>query len=253
MTAKRTPKKSTAKPRASQSARATTSKKKAAAKKAKTAKTARRKKAKTTKPSRAKAKPAKARSTRRAATKKATGKAARGRASKAKRKPAAKKARRRPPLNLRSFRRRLLGMQADLLRAYMSVKGDSRSRESDGTEDYIDYAVSSYDREFLLSLTELERNRLTLVDEALQRIDRGGFGLCTQCKRIIPVKRLEVQPWARYCLPCQERADSGNTDESLQFAADDDEIDPADEIDDVDLDEAVDADETPDESRLISG
>jgi DnaK suppressor protein len=262
MTAKRTPKKSTAKTRASASAGAETAKKKAAVKKAKTAKPASRKEAKkakkaktvkTAKKSPARAKATKARTTRQAASKKAAGKAARGRAPKAKRKPGAKRTGRRPPLNLRGFRRRLLGMQADLLQAYMNVKGDSRSRTSDGTEDYIDYAVSSYDREFLLSLTELERNRLNLVDEALQRIDRGGFGLCTQCNHVIPVKRLEVQPWARYCLRCQELADAGLTDGSFDLSSDDDEVEAADEIDDAEPDEAADDDGTPDESTLVSG
>lgn len=148
---------------------------------------------------------------------------------KVKRKP------RRPPLDLARFRRELRERQTEMLNAYMSAKGDSRSRESDGTEDYIDYAVSSYDREFLLSLTELERAQLNLVEEALQRIDRGRFGLCVQCERVIPTKRLEVQPWARYCLHCQELADSGLTEGEFG-PADDDETDGADD-DEFDADE----------------
>jgi DnaK suppressor protein len=143
-------------------------------------------------------------------------------------------------------------LQAELLQAYINAKGDSRSRESDGTEDYIDYAVSSYDREFLLSLTELEQHRLTLVDEALKRIERGGFGRCTQCERPIPTKRLEVQPWARYCLRCQELADSGLADEGFGFPSDEDDGDGGDEQDDVDVGEQDD-DETQDENRLIGG
>jgi len=162
----------------------------------------------------------------------------------AKRKPAA----RHPPLNLRRFRQRLRARQAELLQAYISTKVDSRSREIDGTEDYIDYAVSSYDREFLLSLTELEQNQLTLVEAALKRLDAREFGLCTQCEQAIPTKRLEVQPWAQYCLRCQELADQG-------LAIDDDDL-PSDEDEGEqrkDAESDLEEDELPDEDRLAGG
>ena len=61
----------------------------------------------------------------------------------------------------------------------------------------------------MLSLTELEQNQLDLIEEALKRIDNREYGSCVQCERPIPVKRLEVQPWARYCVRCQELADQG--------------------------------------------
>ncbi len=145
-----------------------------------------------------------------------------------KRKPAA----RHPPLDLRRFRQRLRERQSELLQAYISTTVDSRSRQIDGTEDYIDYAVSSYDREFLLSLTELEQNQLALVEAALKRLDAKEFGLCTQCERPIPTKRLEVQPWARYCLRCQEVADQ-------RLAGDDDF--PSDEDEEGEGNEQIDA------------
>ncbi len=152
-----------------------------------------------------------------------------------KRKPAA----RHPPLDLRRFRQRLRERQSELLQAYISTTDDSRSRQIDGTEDYIDYAVSSYDREFLLSLTELEQNQLALVEAALKRLDANEFGLCTQCERPIPTKRLEVQPWARYCLRCQEVTDQ-------RLAGDDDEEDEGNDIDPED-------DEAHDDNRLVEG
>jgi DnaK suppressor protein len=256
MTAKSTSKKKAVKKKAGKSAsRKATPKKKVTAKKKTKAKAPARKKAsassKTAK-KKTKAKATKARTTRAAASGKSGAKPARGRASKAKRKPAAKKARRRPPLNIRGFRRKLMRLQGELLQAYINAKGDSRSRESDGTEDYIDYAVSSYDREFLLSLTELEQHRLNLVDKALKRIEGGGFGLCTQCERPIPTKRLEVQPWAQYCVRCQELADSGLAEERFGSPPEDDDEEAFDDLDEVEAEDQED-DETPDESRLISG
>jgi DnaK suppressor protein len=159
---------------------------------------------------------------------------------KAKKTAKRKAAVRHPPLDMRRIRKQLRERQAELLQAYMSTKDSSRSREVDGTEDYIDYAVSSYDREFLLSLTELEQNQLSLVDAAIERLGSGAFGLCTQCERPIPTKRLEVQPWAQFCLRCQELADQG-------IVADDDDSPSGEDEDPADAED----DEARDEDRLV--
>ena len=199
---------------------------KASKKKAKTrgAKAAVKKKKKTVSKSKPKAAP-RSKAAARKKTKEAVPKSSvsGGRSKRAPRSAKPKPAQRRPPLNLARFRSRLRARQAELLQAYISTKVDSRSREVDGTEDYIDYAVSSYAREFLLSLTEMEQNQLTLVEDALKRLDARRFGLCTQCERPIPTKRLEVQPWARYCLRCQEIADRGLSGDDMDFPSDDDE------------------------------
>jgi DnaK suppressor protein len=110
---------------------------------------------------------------------------------------------------LKHFRALLVDKQRSLMQTYQSTSGDSRAPTSDGTEDYIDYAVSSYAREFSLSLTEMERKQLRLVEDALRRVDRGDYGRCQQCGQEIPPKRLEVEPWAKHCIRCQELEEQG--------------------------------------------
>lgn len=107
------------------------------------------------------------------------------------------------------YRELLLDKQRELTEAYAISRGDSRGNLDDGTEDYIDYAVHSYAREFLLSLTELDRRQLLQVEDALRRIDRGEYGRCLQCGEEIHPRRLEVAPWARYCVKCQELEERG--------------------------------------------
>jgi len=109
----------------------------------------------------------------------------------------------------RPFGQLLMRKQAELTQAYAVSKTDTRDRLDDGTEDYIDYAVNSYAKDFMLSLTELERQQLQLVREALHRLNRGEYGSCLQCGVEIPMKRLEVSPWVRYCIQCQELEDQG--------------------------------------------
>ena len=107
------------------------------------------------------------------------------------------------------FRRSLLDRQRELVRAYSLSAGDSRAHPDSGTEDYIDYAVSSYTKEFELSLSEMDRKSLKMVEEALARIAHGDYGFCLQCREENARKRLELTPWARYCIRCQGLEEQG--------------------------------------------
>ncbi len=42
------------------------------------------------------------------------------------------------------------------------------------------------------------------VEEALGRLNEGSFGTCADCGRDLPAKRLQILPWARLCVSCQE-------------------------------------------------
>ena len=119
--------------------------------------------------------------------------------------------------------RRLLLRRAALIEAYHSAKVNTKASTAGGTEDYIDYAVSSYERDFSLSLTELERTQLLLVEEALGRTRRGEYGRCLNCAVTIPHRRLEVEAWARYCIACQELDDQGLLQEPIDQDTDNDE------------------------------
>jgi DnaK suppressor protein len=125
------------------------------------------------------------------------------------------------PKQVEHYREILGEKQRSLTAAYQASKGDSRSDLDDGTEDYIDYAVHSYAREFLLSLSEMDRRQLYLVDEALERLGRNEFGHCQHCQQAIHPKRLEVAPWARYCVPCQELEEQGMLPDLADAEADD--------------------------------
>lgn len=88
-----------------------------------------------------------------------------------------------------------------------------RSRAAQDTEeedkDYIDDAVSSYTKEFLYSLSDLERKQLVLVDRALEAIAEETYGTCEECGEEIEDKRLKAVPWATHCLACQELSERG--------------------------------------------
>lgn len=56
--------------------------------------------------------------------------------------------------------------------------------------------------------------QLRQIQEALDRLELGEYGICLSCEAAIPAKRLRALPWAKYCVPCQERiADDAPDDE----------------------------------------
>jgi RNA polymerase-binding protein DksA len=66
-----------------------------------------------------------------------------------------------------------------------------------------DTATVTYDRELDYTLEENAEHVLSDIDSALQRIDDGSYGECTNCSREIPPERLEARPWATLCIDCQ--------------------------------------------------
>lgn len=61
-----------------------------------------------------------------------------------------------------------------------------------------------------VDLAEIDRDLAELqeVELALQRMDRGEYGLCMDCGEAIPRARLETLPSAVRCLDCQRRLEA---------------------------------------------
>src|SRR5579871_906084 len=83
-----------------------------------------------------------------------------------------------------------------------------------------DQAQITHDEFVSLHLNSIDYSQLRLVDEALDRMDSGDYGICLACEEPIPAKRLRALPWARYCVPCQEKAGSENDRESAEVRPD---------------------------------
>jgi len=67
-----------------------------------------------------------------------------------------------------------------------------------------DVASLSYDREFSMGLAERQQKYLEQVNEALQRIDEGTYGICKVTGEAIPIERLEEVPVAKYSVKGKE-------------------------------------------------
>lgn len=113
-------------------------------------------------------------------------------------------------LNLKDIKKKLLD-ERDLL--IEKLKGNDLSIDDSETPDPVDLAVRNYSKNVQLAVSENESKQLTLIDEALLRIEDEEYGTCLNCEKEINPKRLAAIPWARFCLDCQELLEKGLLDE----------------------------------------
>ena len=73
----------------------------------------------------------------------------------------------------------------------------------DNIPDPNDRAIVESDRSFELRIRDRERKLLSKIEEALERIDEGDFGICEGCGEDIGVKRLEARPVTTFCIDCK--------------------------------------------------
>jgi len=80
----------------------------------------------------------------------------------------------------------------------------------EGKESALDEGMDTYDlaseertREINLILSDRDREKLQAIEDALERIDAGTYGICEMCEEEIAPERLEALPFTRLCVTCQ--------------------------------------------------
>jgi RNA polymerase-binding transcription factor DksA len=94
------------------------------------------------------------------------------------------------------------------VRATASVLNElTHDREGSNDDDEHDPEGVTLSSEWsrLTGLAEAAASELRQVDDALARMDAGTYGVCLNCGNPIPAARLEVRPFAEYCVACAEK------------------------------------------------
>lgn len=78
------------------------------------------------------------------------------------------------------------------------------ARDGDNSDDEHDPEGSTlaFERSQADALLQQSQQRRSDIAEALQRLEDGTFGTCTNCGNPIPEVRLEVRPYAPTCVAC---------------------------------------------------
>ncbi len=106
---------------------------------------------------------------------------------------------------LQRLKKILLKEREEIIGGVKQIDESSKEIGQDGIQDIGDEAANIYNKQILLSLNENERIRLQEVDDALDRLANGTYGICEECGGPVGLKRLEVRPVAKYCVPCKTK------------------------------------------------
>jgi len=107
--------------------------------------------------------------------------------------------------NARFYQEKLKQIKLELL-SYVEKNFRSAKEETvESVPDISDEASKNYNNQLMMNLEEQDWEKLKLVDEALDSFDKGKYGICKTCKQKIPESRLNIIPFARYCVGCLDK------------------------------------------------
>ncbi len=109
--------------------------------------------------------------------------------------------------NFEQVKQQLLHRKAELEVAMSLLYKEKVS--DDQVQDTGDQALSSSLEEIKISLHNNELDEYQMINKALEMIDNGTYGICTECGNPISEKRLLLFPNATRCLACQEALEEG--------------------------------------------
>ncbi len=104
---------------------------------------------------------------------------------------------------LKAAREKLQEMRRQVLRELgEDLKEGREGGKQEGMDTY-DLASEERDREISFILTDREREKVQAIQEALDRVENGSYGICESCDAEIAPARLSAMPFTRLCVNCQ--------------------------------------------------
>jgi DnaK suppressor protein len=100
------------------------------------------------------------------------------------------------------YQEKLKQIKLELLGDVEKKNKSSKEETGEAVPDISDEASKSYNHQLMMNLGEQDWERLKLVEEALDSFDKGEYGICKECEEEIPVPRLNIVPFAKYCVEC---------------------------------------------------
>jgi DnaK suppressor protein len=75
----------------------------------------------------------------------------------------------------------------------------------DSAMDSADQSAQDVDQGIDYSLLEMKYEQYKDIADAFRKLENNSYGICEECGNEISIKRLEVNPLARYCIECKTR------------------------------------------------
>ena len=114
-------------------------------------------------------------------------------------------------------RQRLLDLRDQITDSMHGIQNDTIKNGNEGSDasgsgmHQGDAGSDAYDRDFALNMLSKEANALDEIEQALQRLEMGVYGVCEESGEKIPHPRLEAMPFARLTVERQAAKERENS------------------------------------------
>jgi DnaK suppressor protein len=127
------------------------------------------------------------------------------------------------------LRKMLIELRDEILRKIaqeMGTKLDKDPRMTTlSTLDIGDLSQLDFDENIDYTLLNMQIERLREVEDTLDRLEEGTYGLCEECGAAINLERLKILPFTTYCVQCQERREKMGQGSKLKQVRKEEEFD----------------------------
>ena len=104
------------------------------------------------------------------------------------------------------FKELLNAMLRDALQG--SREEDRGEIEFVGHADPSDRATAELEINFNFRMRERNKGLVRKIEQALEKIDNGTFGICEECEEDIPEGRLKARPVTTLCIACKRKQEA---------------------------------------------
>src|SRR3979490_2302906 len=112
------------------------------------------------------------------------------------------------PMEEQNYKDALLKKRVEIL-GTGGIKPLQASMENNTRQgDMGDQARGNNEVHIQLKLKQTDAKILQAIEEALERLQRGTYGVCRDCGEPIAAARLNAIPWTRVCITCKEKQNS---------------------------------------------
>lgn len=113
---------------------------------------------------------------------------------------------------------RLLDMRTQILRRKGNLADTAREEQPAFSLHMADAGTDEFDRDFALSLMSSDQEALYELEQAINRIRNGTYGICELTGEAIEPDRLAAIPWARFSMAAQKELEQSGSVRRTQLA-----------------------------------
>lgn len=105
-------------------------------------------------------------------------------------------------MNQSDIRQKLVNKRNEILGRVQQLNGDIHARAEPYSADSGERAVELQNLDVLFQIDAVSRMELNAINNALERMEVGCYGVCIECGKKIDRLRLQALPYTEICIKC---------------------------------------------------